>query len=110
MDHYWWSGDASGPVPARRPSPFVDPAAVAVSDRSRPGDKGDESPLMVEDLTERERQVLGFVPTMLSAAEIGEELDISVNTVRAHLRSIYRKFGVSRRREAVTQARRHGLL
>src|SRR3954471_1615478 len=47
-------------------------------------------------LSSRERQVLGYAPSMLSAAEIGSELFVSVNTVKAHLRSIYRKLGVSR--------------
>jgi len=61
-------------------------------------------------LSSRERQVLGYAPSMLSAAEIGSELFVSVNTVKAHLRSIYRKLGVSRRRDAVIQARRRGLL
>jgi LuxR family maltose regulon positive regulatory protein len=35
---------------------------------------------------------------------------VSVNTVKAHLRSIYRKLGVSRRRDAVIRAREWGLL
>jgi len=61
-------------------------------------------------LSARERQVLGYAPSMLSAAEIGSELFVSVNTVKAHLRSIYRKLGVNRRRDAVVQAHRRGLL
>ena len=35
---------------------------------------------------------------------------MSVNTVKAHLRSIYRKLEVTRRREAVVHAREQGLL
>jgi LuxR family transcriptional regulator, maltose regulon positive regulatory protein len=61
-------------------------------------------------LSVREREVLGYAPSMLSAAEIGTELFVSVNTVKAHLRSIYRKLGVNRRRDAVDEARRLGLL
>jgi LuxR family maltose regulon positive regulatory protein len=47
---------------------------------------------------------------MFSASEIAGELHVSVNTVKAHLRSIYRKLDVSRRREAVTRARGLGIL
>jgi ATP/maltotriose-dependent transcriptional regulator MalT len=61
-------------------------------------------------LSLREREVLGYAPSMLSAAEIGMELFVSVNTVKAHLKSIYRKLGVTRRRDAVAEARRLGLL
>ncbi|MEV0896002.1 LuxR C-terminal-related transcriptional regulator [Actinoplanes sp. NPDC049802] len=61
-------------------------------------------------LSEREAEVLLFLPTMLSAAEIAQDLGISVNTVKAHMRAIYRKLGVSRRSEAVTQARENGFL
>jgi LuxR family maltose regulon positive regulatory protein len=66
--------------------------------------------LTLGDLSQREREVLRYVPSVLSAAEIGAELNMSVNTVKAHLRSIYRRLGVSRRRDAVIQAHRHGLL
>ncbi|MEU4157270.1 LuxR C-terminal-related transcriptional regulator [Actinoplanes sp. NPDC026670] len=61
-------------------------------------------------LSEREADVLLHLPTMLSAAEIAGNLGISVNTVKAHMRAIYRKLGVARRSEAVTQARDIGLL
>jgi len=66
--------------------------------------------LMVEHLTERELIVLHYLPTMLKAGEIAADLFVSVNTVKAHLRSMYRKLGVSNRREAVERARALGLL
>jgi LuxR family maltose regulon positive regulatory protein len=65
---------------------------------------------MVEHLTERELIVLHYLPTMLKAGEIASDLYVSVNTVKAHLRSMYRKLGVSNRREAVERARTVGLL
>jgi DNA-binding CsgD family transcriptional regulator len=69
------------------------------------------SPLLrLPRLSQRELEVLRYAPSELSAAEIGTELFVSVNTVKAHLRSIYRKLGVSRRRDAVIVARRRGLL
>ncbi|WP_230860262.1 LuxR C-terminal-related transcriptional regulator [Actinoplanes aureus] len=61
-------------------------------------------------LSEREMEVLQYLPTVLTAAEIAENLGISVNTVKAHMRSIYRKLGAGRRREAVVQSRQLGLL
>jgi LuxR family maltose regulon positive regulatory protein len=62
------------------------------------------------NLSERELEVLRFLPTVLTASEIADELSVSVNTVKAHLRSIYRKLEASRRREAVVSARERGLL
>jgi LuxR family maltose regulon positive regulatory protein len=58
----------------------------------------------------RERDVVRFLPTMLTAAEIAAELGVSVNTVKAHMQSIYRKLGVARRSDAVAQARDRGIL
>lgn len=70
----------------------------------------DDSVVLVEHLTERELVVLHYLPTMLKAGEIAAELFVSVNTVKAHLRSIYRKLGVSNRRQAVERSRAIGLL
>ena len=55
-------------------------------------------------------EVLAYLPTMLTAGEIATELGVSVNTVKAHMRSIYRKLDATRRREAVTKAHDLGLL
>ena len=49
--------------------------------------------------------MLRYLPTLLSNQEIAGELFVSVNTVKTHLKSIYRKLGVSDRREAVRLAR-----
>jgi LuxR family maltose regulon positive regulatory protein len=64
---------------------------------------------LVEPLSEREAQIVRFLPTRLSSAEIARELFVSVNTLKTHLRSIYRKLGVTERREAVEVAERLGL-
>jgi LuxR family maltose regulon positive regulatory protein len=60
---------------------------------------------IVETLTERELGVLRYLPTMLSNREIAAEMYFSVNTVKTHLKSIYRKLQVTRRRDAVERAR-----
>ncbi|MEW2353620.1 LuxR C-terminal-related transcriptional regulator [Spirillospora sp. NPDC029432] len=63
-----------------------------------------------EPLTERERAVLRLLRGPLSYREIGARLFVSVNTVKTHARSIYRKLGASSREEAVRKARDLGLL
>jgi LuxR family maltose regulon positive regulatory protein len=70
------------------------------------------SPLLavVQPLTEREGQVLRQAAAMLTADEIATALSISINTVKTHLLNIYRKLGVTRRREAVQRARELGML
>ncbi|QAY74207.1 hypothetical protein ET445_13615 [Agromyces protaetiae] len=63
-----------------------------------------------EPLTPRERQVLGYLPSNMSHEEIAAALFVSVNTVKTHARSIYRKLGVDGRRAAVARARELRLL
>ena len=63
-----------------------------------------------EGLTEREQALLAELPSMRTAEEIAHTMFVSVNTVKTHLRGIYRKLGVSHRRDAITVARRRGLL
>lgn len=60
---------------------------------------------LVEPLTEREVEVLRRLPTLMSNVEIAEALHLSVNTVKTHLKALYRKLGVSSRREAVQRGR-----
>jgi LuxR family maltose regulon positive regulatory protein len=64
-----------------------------------------DGPVFVEPLTERERAVLEYLPTMMSNSEIALQLRVSVNTVKTHLKSVYRKLGVDRRRDAVLRGR-----
>jgi len=58
-----------------------------------------------EPLSDRETGVLRCLPTMLSNQEIASELFISVNTLKTHLKQIYRKLDATSRREAVERAR-----
>ena len=60
-------------------------------------------------LSERESAVLEAVAQGLSNREIGEQLWISEQTVKFHLRNIYRKLGLSSRTEAAHYAHRSGL-
>jgi LuxR family maltose regulon positive regulatory protein len=65
---------------------------------------------LLEPLSAREGEVLRFLPTMMSNADIASELFVSVNTVKTHVKSIYRKLDVTRRQDAVHRARQLHLL
>jgi LuxR family maltose regulon positive regulatory protein len=68
------------------------------------------TPLIVEKLSEREREVLEHASQMLGTAEIAAEMFVSVNTVKSHLKSIFRKLGAASRNEAVRRARQLQLI
>jgi len=69
-----------------------------------------QAPVLVGQLSEREREVLRRAAKLLNTAEIAEELFLSANTVKSHLRSSYRKLGASRRGEAIRRAQQLQLL
>ncbi|WP_298584899.1 LuxR C-terminal-related transcriptional regulator [uncultured Kocuria sp.] len=85
--------------------PFVETVLVLLGGGAAPS----HAPAGPEPLTSRERSVLLLLPTMMSNAEVAAELCLSVNTVKVHLKSLYRKLGVGTRREAVLRARELGL-
>ncbi|MGE5273747.1 MAG: LuxR C-terminal-related transcriptional regulator [Verrucomicrobiota bacterium] len=62
------------------------------------------------ELSDREFEVLRLLVSQLSQREIAAELYVSFNTVKAHMRAIFRKLGVTSRAEAVRRARELGLL
>jgi predicted ATPase/DNA-binding CsgD family transcriptional regulator len=62
-----------------------------------------------EGLTTREVEVLALVADGLTDAEVAERLVVSIRTVHAHLRSIYRKLDVRSRSAATRYALEHGL-
>jgi LuxR family maltose regulon positive regulatory protein len=68
------------------------------------------APLLAEALTERELAILRYLPTIMSNQEIARQLFVSVNTVKTHLKQVYRKLGVASRRDAVDHARELHLL
>jgi LuxR family maltose regulon positive regulatory protein len=75
-----------------------------------PAQRRSSGGLLLEPLSERELAVLRFLPTMMSNAEIAGEMFVSVNTVKTHLKHIYRKLDVSERRDAVRRGRELRLL
>ncbi|MGY1731531.1 LuxR C-terminal-related transcriptional regulator [Geodermatophilus sp. SYSU D01045] len=93
------------------PAAWLNPSAVAPPRRggTRPAAPR-EVPDVVQELSDRETEVLRHLAGMLSTAEIAATMFISVNTVRTHIRSILRKLAVSRRNQAVRRARELGLV
>ena len=62
------------------------------------------------ELSDRELAVLKLLPSKLSQREIGDTLYVSLNTVKTHVKSIYRKLDAATRDEAVGRARELQLL
>jgi LuxR family transcriptional regulator, maltose regulon positive regulatory protein len=62
-----------------------------------------------DPLSDRELTVLRLLGGTLSRRDIGRELGISTDTVKSHVRAIYRKLGVSSRTEAVEHAKELGV-
>jgi LuxR family maltose regulon positive regulatory protein len=67
-------------------------------------------PVLVEPLTEREREILELIAEGLTNQEIARRLVLSVGTVKVHAHNIYGKLGVSGRTRALAKARELGLL
>jgi len=61
-------------------------------------------------LTSSELAVLRFLPSHMTNQEIAEALFLSINTVKTHLRSVYRKLAVTTRRQAIARAGKLGIL
>jgi LuxR family transcriptional regulator, maltose regulon positive regulatory protein len=61
-------------------------------------------------LSSSELAVLRFLSSHLTNQEIADALCLSVNTVKTHLRTAYRKLGVTSRRQAIARSERLGLL
>jgi LuxR family maltose regulon positive regulatory protein len=74
------------------------------------GNHGGAPPLHTEPLTVREQTILRYLQSILSNVEIASELSLSVNTVKTHVRNIYRKLDATRRGDAVRRARELHLL
>jgi LuxR family transcriptional regulator, maltose regulon positive regulatory protein len=84
--------------------------ARTLLDTLEPADTATSDDGLVEPVTEREKTVLRYLATMLSNAEIAEQMFLSPNTVKVHLRHVYRKLDVTSRRAAVRRARELHLL
>jgi len=75
-----------------------------------PGRVGERPTATAVPLTSSELAVLRFLPSHMTNQEIADALFLSINTVKTHLRSVYRKLGVTTRRHAISRGGRFGLL
>lgn len=60
-------------------------------------------------LTPRETEIIALIVAGMSNREIGDELTLSVNSVKTYIRTAYRKMGVARRTQAMRWALEHGI-
>jgi LuxR family transcriptional regulator, maltose regulon positive regulatory protein len=87
---------------------MVGDAVDTIERRGRPGPRPIAA--LAEPLSEREQAILGYLPSLMSNQEIAGTMMISVNTVKTHLKAIYRKLDASGRREAVQRGRELALI
>jgi LuxR family maltose regulon positive regulatory protein len=93
------------PAGASMPPPRTGGAPPRVPAQTRP-----PQGVLIQPLTDREREVLGYLDALLPTDEIAARMFVSVNTVKTHVRAILRKLSAERRNEAVRRARELGLL
>jgi LuxR family transcriptional regulator, maltose regulon positive regulatory protein len=99
-EHPAWPGAAAELIP----DPFIEQLVTAALEVHAARD-GTSKPgrVLVEPLTVAEQRVLALLPTS-TYLQIADILYISRNTVKTHLRSIYRKLGVASRSKALQRA------
>ena len=85
-----------------RSDPFMEQLIVAALEE-RTMQPGASHGTLAEPLTAAELRILRILPTS-TYLQIAAALDISRNTVKTHLRSIYQKLGVASRSEAIERA------
>ena len=71
---------------------------------------GNGRAVLVDDLTDREREVLALLSTGRTNGEIAGELYVANGTIKSHVNAICRKLGARNRTEAVARARYYGLV
>jgi LuxR family transcriptional regulator, maltose regulon positive regulatory protein len=107
---------AAGPAVRSALTVLISPASRCAAFTGRILDRFDSrtprrvAPLSSTALTESELAVLRFLPSHMTNQEIAESLFLSINTIKTHLSSVYRKLGVVNRRQAIAQGRRLELL
>jgi LuxR family maltose regulon positive regulatory protein len=90
--------------------PQREPASILGTARDAVAPFEIESIDLVEPLTERELEVLRLLPSHRTYQHIGDDLGVSINTVKYHLKSIYRKLETDGRAATVRRAVRSGLV
>jgi ATP/maltotriose-dependent transcriptional regulator MalT len=89
-----------------RPTPF----RTEVLESAREHLRISADAVLSEPLTDRERELLAYLPTRLTNAELAARFFVSVNTIKTHMAHIYRKLDAANRSAAVARATELGLL
>jgi DNA-binding NarL/FixJ family response regulator len=106
---YLWKG-LTGPELVEAVEAVCERQTVGSRDRGR-GDLSGSGhwPGIEQGLTRREAEMLGLIARGLSNQEIADAAFLSINSVKTHIRTAYRKLGVTRRSQAVGWVIRHRL-
>ena len=93
-------------------SPYTEPLLTAAEARIGRGATraAARTGALREELTDRELSILRALQGPATQREIGAALFLSINTVKAYSKSLYRKLGVASRQDAITEARSLGLI
>ena len=107
-----WIGPVlrSDPELARGHRGLFSPAVGHDQLPAQPGVPEQAAILVVEPLTDREREVLRHLAGLLSTAEVASEMHISTHTVKTHIKNICRKLAATGRGQAVRRARQLELI
>ena len=95
-------GGIAGAYTRRLLSAFDEPPASTAVQATPAG--------LVKALTRRETEILRLIAAGLRNQEIGDQLFISLATVKRHVSNVYGKLGVTHRTEAITRANELNLL
>lgn len=88
---------------------YIDPAVASkVIDQFR--EPSSRKPKARKNLSPRELQILEFVVAGKSNLEIANQVNLSLDTVKTHLKNIYGKLGVNSRSQAINRALQDGLV
>jgi LuxR family maltose regulon positive regulatory protein len=101
------------PILKNRPVGHIDHPVGSAINRSAPNRQPASQPRqagLVEELTDRELAVLRYPSSPMSVRDMAGELYVSLNTMKAHCRAIYRELAVTDRKAAVQADRDADLL
>ena len=110
-----WSRRSCGPDrPSSGWSPTMPTVTPAVRDRilrrarevALPAPGAD----LVDPLTDRELEILSYLPSRFTNTELADHFYVSVNTIKTHMAHIYRKLEVANRNGAIARSRELGIL
>mgnify|MGYP003683154389 CR=1 FL=1 len=90
--------------------PFPEPFRLMFHDLLQEASQDQVQRFVVEQLTEKEKEVLNLLQSGLRNKDVAERANISLTTTKWHLKNVYAKLNVSNRTEAVAKAREMNLL